>query len=193
LMLAAGLVTVIGAMALQALVLLPRISVGEAIAVSLRRMPAWIGAAAILFGGLFAVLIIVGIIVGSLAAGAGVLVAATLVGMIVAGISMVLIMPLIIDNGYGPLAALRQGLVFYRGQIARLIGGLFLFLAGSWVLAMAINVALGSVILIVCRLLGQPELGNTLVALLGAFVSALEWGAFYLLVACFYLQRVGRA
>jgi len=193
LMFAAGLVTIIGAMALQALVLLPRISVAEAIVTALRRSPAWLGAAVILFGALFAVLIVVGILVSTLPSGASLLVIATLIGMIVAGICMIAIMPLIVDKGFGPVAALREGFAFYRGQIVRLIGGLFVFLAGAWVLGMAINVALGSVVLLVARLLGQPELGNTLVALLGALLSAVEWGTFYLLVACFYLQRTGRA
>jgi hypothetical protein len=45
------------------------------------------------------------------------------------------------------------------------------------------------VLLLLARLFGQLELGQTLVALLGALVSSLEWGAFYLLVACFYRQR----
>ncbi len=189
LMLAGGLITIVGAMALQALVLLPRISVGEAIVTGLRRLPAFVGMALAVFAALFAVLILLGLVVGPRGAGGSLLVLITFVGLIAAGLCIALVMPLIVDKGLGPITALRTALSFYGGQVPRLIGGLALFSAGAWVVAMAIQVALGSVLLLVGRLLGQPELGQTLVGLLGAIVSAVEWGAFYLLVACFYVQR----
>jgi hypothetical protein len=176
-------------MALQALVLLPRISVGEAIVTGLRRLPAFVGMALAVFAALFAMLILLGLVLGPRGAGGSLLVLVTFVGLIVAGLCIALVMPLIVDKGLGPITALRTGLSFYGGQLPRLIGGLLLFSAGAWVVAMAIQVALGSVLLLVGRLLGQPELGQTLVGLLGAIVSAVEWGAFYLLVACFYAQR----
>jgi hypothetical protein len=188
-MLLGGIVTIIGALSLQALLLLPRISVGEAIVTALQRLPAWLGASLIVFAILFAVLILVGFLFGSLPGGASILVLTTFLGMIVAGVYMVLVMPLIIDRRTGPIAALRQGFAFYGGQLPRLIGGLILFLAGAGIVAMAVQVALGSVLLLAGRLLGQPELGQILVALLSAVVSSVEWGAFYLLVACFYVQR----
>lgn len=188
-MLLGGLVTIIGAMALQALVLVPRISVGEAILIGLRRVPAWIGASLIVFGVLFAALIVIGLLIGMMRAGATLLVFVTFLGMVVGGLYMILVMPLIVDKAIGPIAALRQTFRVYRGQIVRELAGLALFLAGAWVLAMAIQVALGSVLLLLARLFGQPELGQTFVTLLGALVSAVEWGAFYLLVACFYRQR----
>jgi hypothetical protein len=188
-MLLGGLVTIIGALALQALLLLPRISVSEAIMTALRCLPAWIGACLIVFAILFAVLIAVGFLLGAAPGGASILVLTTFFGMIVAGLYLVLIMPLIIEKKASPLAALRQGITLYGNQLPRLIGGLILFLAGAWIIAMAVQVALGSVLLLAGRLLGQPELGQVLVALLGALVSAVEWGAFYLLVACFYGQR----
>jgi hypothetical protein len=188
-MLLGGLVTIIGALALQALLLLPRISVGEAIMTALRCLPAWIGACLIDFGILFAALILIGFLFSALPGGATILVLTTFFGMVVSGLYLVLIMPLIIERKASPLAALREGITFYGNQLPRLIGGLILFLGGAWILAMAVQVALGSVLLLAGRLLGQPELGQVLVALLGALVSALEWGAFYLLVACFYGQR----
>ncbi|MDO6415730.1 hypothetical protein Q4F19_15170 [Sphingomonas sp. BIUV-7] len=192
LMLAAVLIAVVGALALMALMLLPRISVGEAIATAVRRLPAWIGASLIAFAILFAVLIVIGLLVGSLQSGPWLLIVATLVGMVLTGLYLVLIMPLLIDKALGPIAALQQGFFLYRGQLVRLLGGLVMFLVGAWIVATAIQVALGSVLLLIGRMAGQIELAATLVTLLGALVSALEWGAFYLLVACFYRQRVGR-
>jgi len=189
LMLLGGLVTIIGAMALQALVLLPRISVGEAILTALKRLPAWLGALVIVFGALFVLLIVLGLLLGAMAGGASLLVIVTFFGMVLAGLCVVLVMPIVIDRQFGPIAALRAALAFYGRQLPRLVSGLILFLAGAWVVAMAIQVALGSVLLLLARLSGQIELGQTLVALLGALVSSLEWGAFYLLVACFYRQR----
>ncbi|WP_293974968.1 hypothetical protein [Sphingomonas sp.] len=185
-----GVVTIVGAMALQALLLLPRISVGEAIVRALRRLPVWIGAALVVFAILFALLIVLGLIFGAVPAGAGLLVMVTCVGMVAAGVNLALIMPLIVETSLGPVAALREGLAFYRGQLVRLVAGLVLFLAAAWVVAMAMQVALGSVLLLIGRLIGQPDLGQTLVALLAALVSAMEWSAFYLLIACFYRQRV---
>jgi hypothetical protein len=188
-MLACGLVTVIGALSLQALALLPRISVGEAIVTALKRLPAWIGASFIVFFLMFLLLIGVGFLSSTVPGGASITVLATFVCMVVAGLYMILLMPLIVERASGPVAALREGLAFYGGQLPRLIGGLVLFLFGAWIVAMAIQVALGSVLLLIGRMAGQPELGQILVALLGAIVSAVEWGAFYLLVACFYAQR----
>ncbi|QJU56556.1 hypothetical protein HL653_01045 [Sphingomonas sp. AP4-R1] len=184
-----GIVTIVGAMTLQALLLLPRISVGEAILAALRHLPAWIGACLIVFAAMFAFLITVGFLVGAGPGGASILVLATFFGMTLAGLYLVLIMPLIVERGMGPLVALRYGFSFYGAQLPRLISGLILFLAGAWILAMAIQVALGSVFLLLGRMIGQPDLGQILVGLLGAIVSSVEWGAFYLLVACFYAQR----
>jgi hypothetical protein len=188
-MLLGGIVMIIGALALQALLLLPRISVGEAIVTALQRLPAWIGASLIVFSILFALLILLGFVVGALPGGASILVVMTSIGFVVSGLYLMLIMPLIIEKRAGPIAALRQGVPFYGNQLPRLIGGMTLFLAGAWIIAMAVQVALGSMLLLAGRLLGQPDLGQDLVALLGALVSAMEWGAFYLLVGCFYLQR----
>lgn len=188
-MLACAIVTIVGALTLQALALLPRISVGEAIVMALRRLPLWIGASLIVFFLMFVLLIAIGFLFSAVPGGASILVIATFVCMVAAGLYMILLMPLIVDRASGPITALREGFAFYGGQLPRLIAGLVLFLCGAWIVAMAIQVALGSVLLLIGRISGQPDLGQILVALLGAIVSALEWGAFYLLVACFYVQR----
>lgn len=188
LMAAASLVIVTGAFALIALAVLPRVSVGEAIAAAVRRLPAWIGATLILFAGLFVILILIGLLVGRTGPGQTVIVLATFLGLSFSAVYLALLMPLMIERRLGPWAAIRTGFGFYRDHLVRLFAGLILFLAGAWVVAMAIQVAAGSVLLLAARLLGAAELGQTLVALLGSLVSAAEWGGFYLLVAFLYRQ-----
>lgn len=192
LLIAMLLASAIGAMVLMAMALVPRISVGEAILLALRRLPAWIGIGLIVGAALFLALL-VAMTVAVRLGGGGQMLSVTLafLGILVCSLLLLLLLPLIAVRRLGPLAAIREGWRLFRGALLRILGGLLLFAAGAWVISLALQVSLGSVLLLAARAAGQPQLGQLLAAVVMSVVSAIGWGGFYLLIAAFYRQRAG--
>lgn len=187
-----ALVTATGALALTALAVLPQVSVGEAIVTGIRRLPVWIAACVIVAVGTFILLAIVGTIAALVGGGQVAIFAVTFVALSVASLYLVLVMPVVVDERQGPIAALRGSWRLYHAHLSRLAAGLVLFVAVAWVASMAVQVAAGSVLLLIGRLAGAAQIGQTLATVLAALVSAIEWGAFYLFAAMLYRQASGR-
>ena len=187
-----ALVTAAGALALTALAVLPRISVGEAIVTALRRLPIWIAACMIVAAGTFVLLALIATIAAVIGGGQVAIFTATFVTLIAASLYLVLVMPVLVETPLGPIAVLRRAWTIYHGFLPRLAAGLILFVGVAWVASMAVQVALGSVLLLIGRLAGAAEVGQTLAAVLAALVSAVEWGSFYVFAAMLYRQVTGR-
>lgn len=192
LLLAMLLVGAIGAMVLMALSLIPRISVGEAILLALRRLPAWLGIGLIAGAALFlALLLVSAALLRGGSGGQALSILLAFLGIAAELLLLLLLLPLIVVRPVGPLAAIVEGWRVYRGALLRVGGGLLLFAVGTWVMSLALQVSLGSLLLVAARAAGQPQLGQTLAALLASLVTAFGWSGFYLLLAAFYRQRAG--
>jgi hypothetical protein len=191
LFLATMLAGVVGAMALIALAVIPRITVGEAILIGLRKLPIWVGAGLIVLGAFFVGLLFLMTIAIQLGAGQALSALLTLIYMAPASLLMILIIPVLVDQRVGPWRAIRATWRLYTGALLRIAGALLLFVMVAYVVSLALQISLGSLFLLIGRASGQLPLGEVLAAILVSITGAIEWSGFYLLVAGFYRQRIG--
>lgn len=191
LLLVSTLATILGALTLMALALVPRISVGEAITTALRRAPSWIGAAVLIGAVAFVALVSIGTALMLAGLGQAIVVTMMVLALLAAGLFLVLLLPLVVDRRLGPIAAIREGWHLYRRDFWRSAGACVLVWLASWVTAFAIRIALGSLILMAGIATDQPETGRALAAVLSSVLAALQWSFFYVLVASLYRSRAG--
>ncbi len=185
-----SVLTIAGSLAIAAMVLIPRISVAEALRLALRRLPIAVAAAAVFVGAA---------LVGTLAAGfAGLLGrpvgAAALV--LVAGalaygaIRVMLQLPVIVAEAVGPIAALRRSWAITRGNFARLAAFIGLILIASLVLGAVAAVVGGVVGLLIGKLSGVAALAALITALISAVLSSIFSIVATVMLAMLYRQAV---
>jgi hypothetical protein len=184
--------SMLGSLAITALALLPRISVGEAIARAGRRLWVELVAVLMLFGVLTLLLLLCGMAVmmsGASAAGAQSLLVGLIFGIsIYAGVRLSLRHGVLITQPVGPVATIRESWVLSSGSFWRLLLALALYLVGSMVVLLALNTAIGAMLLLGARLAGSPELGIVLTQVLGRTLAGLVGGGIALLNAAFFAQ-----
>lgn len=186
----------IGALAVSALALVPRVSVGEALTRAAARL--WV----ILVGWILVIaalsLAIVVVLAALSFAGAllgmsaitltGLGVAVSFLAMILAGTRLLPIIPLVATGSDGPFAALKRAWAMTRGHFWQLFGALLLLVAAAAILSYAVGLVLGVAAQLVGRATGQEQaltaVAAALVSLVGAGLSA----AFYVFVAAIYRQ-----
>lgn len=181
-----------GGLALIALALLPQVSVGEAIRVGFGRLAAVAATVVLLWAATMLVMIVIGVAITALALAPGLIAAAALVATAAATIYLLLLLPLIVDRRASPLAAIRASRRMYRGTAPRVVAAILLYLVVTAIAALAAQLALGSVAMLIATIAGATEIGQLFVALISAVVAALQGGGLFLLLAAFYRQRVGR-
>ena len=185
------LVMVVGALAITVMALVPRISVGEALGIALRRFPAWIGAALLIGATLFVLLVALGTALVLLGLGEGGLAVLMVLALLAASLFLVLLFPVVIHEHAGPIAAIRRGWNSWRPGLGRVAAACLLVWSASWVVAFALQVGLGSLLLMIGLAAGQTEIGHALAALWSTVLGALQWSFFYLFVASLYRSRIG--
>lgn len=126
-MLLAAILIWFGSLTLFALALRPGISVGEALRLSLSRLPVLLGTALVAAGALllYAVMVaFVAVLVGFLGQplAAMVMVVAMMGGVLFLGVRLILLNPVVIDGQDGVIAALRRSWALTRGHFWRLLG-----------------------------------------------------------------------
>ena len=188
---AGALVTVLGALTITAMALVPRISVREAIGIGLRRAPGWIGAALLIGAVLFVGLVALGTALVLMGLGQGALAGLMVVALMAAGLFLLLLLPVVVHEAAGPIAAIRRGWQTWRGDLGRTAAVCVLVWGATWLVAFALQVALGSILLMVGLAAGQAEAGHALAALWSTTLGALQWSFFYLFVAALYRGRLG--
>lgn len=182
------LVSSVGALALMALALVPRISVREALLLAFRRFPFWLAAAILLFAGLLIALMAVMIFVGLLGGGEFLAVGFTFVVMLGGMLFAALLLPILAERQIAPITLVREGARLYRSSWGRIIAGMLLYLIVAWVVMMALQVSVGSMILLFSRMMGFGEIGILLAAIVASLISAIAWAGFTLMVAGIYRQ-----
>ena len=188
---ASMLITVVGALAVMALALVPRISVREAIVTAARRAPVWIGAAVLVMAVTFVTLVAIGTALMLVGLAQAIVMTMILVTLIVAALFLILLMPLIVDRRIGPIEALRQAWLLYRRSLPRAAGACALVWSITWITSFAIQVAVGSLILMAGMATSQPETARALAAVLSSVLAAMQWSFFYVFVASLYRSRAG--
>lgn len=188
------LLMTIGYLAISAIVLLPNISVREALGIAMARLPSAILLTGLLVGAMLLLLTIAAMIMGVLGAGLGwamgqavvASLAIALIPMFWLSIRLVVLWPLLVDRGPRPLDAIGRSFALTAGYAAR-IGALILLAAMVYMLGTGVaQIAGGSVFLLIGRVLGSPGLGHTLTAILVAAVGGLLATVWSLFVALLY-------
>ncbi|WCT72513.1 hypothetical protein PQ455_12815 [Sphingomonas naphthae] len=191
------LVSVFGGMVLTALAVVPRATVQDAMRLAARRLPAIIGAGLLLFFGWMLAFLIFSIIAGVALAALPVrslsaaLMAIGFIGMLVVIARMAPLLPLMVDRPVGPVAALRATWRLTAGHFWRLLGFLALFFLTTWIVNIAIVTAVGSVLILLGRMMGAVGLAEAVAGLLAATLGAVANAALVLIVAQIYRQLSG--
>lgn len=172
---AALLVQLAGQMAVSRLAMGWSGSLGGAISLALRRLPAAIGGLLLFFVGLGLLLIpmiMVLMLGGAGGAGAKLINSLTLLALFVAVPRVLLVPTIAMTEPLGPLALVKRSWVASRGQFWRLLGFFLLFLIASVILAVAVSAVVGT---LAALAFGAPEplsVSRLLLALAGGLVQA---------------------
>lgn len=179
-MLPGFLLVTTGYLAISAVVLLPNISVREALGVATSRLPAAVLLTIILVGAMLLLLVIATMTVGVIGAGLGwamerAAIASVIIALIPlfwAAIRLVVLWPAMVDRSPGPMDSITRSLALTAGH-ARRIGGMLLLAGLTYLLLTGVAQLIGGTLFILIgRAIGLPELGDTLNAILVAAVGA---------------------
>lgn len=190
------LFNVFGSMTLVGMSLVPAISVGEAMRRALARLPIALAVIGLLMVVLLFMSAIVGIVASivSMVAGwneTGALSLTTtllFLGSVVIAVRMAVLWPTVVDRPDGPVAALRRSLRLTTGSFWHLFGLLLLALGITALLTLTAQLAGGSMMLLLGRLVGNEALGMGLAKALNAVVLGL-----WLMVIVVYTAFLYRA
>ena len=191
----AALVSLVGQLAVIRLAMAPHVAVGEAISHALRRLLPYI--VAVLMW-LVPILIVGSALYGILEYSTGqpsvavslALIALSLVGMFLA-VRLMLSSAVASAENVGPFEILRRSWELSKGSWWRLFAFLMLFGIGAFVLFLAIDSVVGSIVRIALDTSGPLTVGNLLVAIVSQLVSAVLSVIFFVLLARIYVQRSG--
>ncbi|MFB0872928.1 MULTISPECIES: glycerophosphoryl diester phosphodiesterase membrane domain-containing protein [unclassified Sphingobium] len=184
-----------GSLALFALALRPGISVGEALRLSLARLPVLLGTAALVVAALVIGVIaiaLVGGLVASLSKAAGALIgliagAAAIGGMIYASIRLVLLNPVVIDGQSGVMESLRRAWALTRGHFWRLLAFFIVIMLLSAVAGSAAQLVFG----LLGSLVGGPDGARLAGGIASAVVSSIVQVYMLVMLARLYRQAAG--
>ena len=195
-LLAVGVVNMAGWLTINALALVPGISVAEAIGRGVRRLPSLLGAVLLVTAGLVAALVVVALLVGSIRADLGamqrVLGSIILVAGAVLYIRLAFLSPWLVERGGGPVQALVRSWRLTGGAAWRIAGAIVVYVVGGMVVVVALSSALGAVITLVARAAGAGGVAPVLGAIIFRVVVALVSTGFQLLIAGLYRQVATR-
>lgn len=200
--LAAGLIGIIGQVAIIRLALVPATSVGEAISHGLKRFLPVLGAVLILMCAVFLALVPLMLMFGLLGAltgaeseaGAGsVAIAAILVlaAAIFIGARFLMLMPVATAEAGGPLHIIKRSWSLTSGSYMRLLGFMILIVIAAVVVVVAIQLVLGSLLSLVFGDIEPLSLGALAYALLFGAIQAGLAIIVSVMLARIYLQLSG--
>jgi hypothetical protein len=189
------LLNCVGQLALIALALLPRISVAEAMTRAFARLGIFIAAGLIMSFAVLIGLVVIGVVLTLLglkaASGQALLVGIIMGIFLFLGVRLATLMPVIVSRRVGPIAALREAAALTAGSFWPLLASILLYVFGMFVVILATSYALGTVLTLIAKLAGQPEVGVALVSILINVVRAIGAAGLQLLFAAFYRQLAG--
>lgn len=181
-----------GSLSLFALALRPGISVGEALRLSLNRLPVLLGTALVVLGallGLLMTIILVAVIVSlaSKAAGAslGLLLGFVMVGIaLFVSVRLMLLNPVVLDSGAGVKESLRRAWALTRGHFWRLLAFILILTLLSAIVASAAQSIFG----LLGSLLAGPDGARLAGGIAGAIVSTVIQVYMLVMLARLYRQ-----
>lgn len=196
LVLPGALLLLLGNLAVTLIVLVPGISVGEALARAAKRLPAALGAMLLLFvaAAAVALVIIIAATIGAMTfradprspAMAGQLFVLLMIPVGVLWIRLLLLPAVLAYEPVGPADGIRRAWALGRGNLLRFIGVWFVVLFLSIVVAMLEMFVIGSIAELLRLALGNGELPTLFQTLANATVQSLLSMAFAVFLAVIY-------
>ena len=193
-LLAILLLSVLGSLVIYTLVLRPGTSVGEAIGHGVRRLLPAVGVAALLLlGGLLITIPFAALSAGSATSGNPVLalLALLLIPVVIYLFVRLFAAQISVADGRNPIDALRHSWALTRGNVARIFVLLLVVAVVGFIIVLATNFVLGSLVRLLGNALGGPTTGPFLAAILSSIVSAVITGVLLVLLAQIYRQLSG--
>lgn len=175
---------IVGQLAISYLVLRPGVSVRDALGAAMMRLPTALAVILLLLAAFVAIGLLLVIVLGVIAAvmgvgieGATVAVATlTLLVMLLIGARLLMVWPLIADKRAGAVATIKEGLALSKGYAWKFVALTLSFVLVYILLTGAVQLGLGSLLLIFGKLAGAESaalfLTAIIVALLGAVIQA---------------------
>lgn len=197
------IIEIFGWLTLVSLALVPAISVGEAMRRGLTRLPIALGVLAVLFVAAFIAITTVAIVATLVASlgGSGknaamsLTVVLMLATLLIAMTRLSVLWPAVVDGHEGPINTLRRALLLTGGEFWHLLGLLVLAGAVSALLSLTAQLAGGSLMLLLGRMVHSEALGRSLALALNAIVVGLWQMVTVVYVAFLYraFVRSGKA
>lgn len=195
------LLLLIGQLAITAIALLDRASVAEALAAAFRRLPVALLAYVVIGVTSAVVLVAASLLVAiiGMASGASQVLLANIAAAIGAPLILWLAVRLLPLQGaivmqaptVNPMPVLRAAFAMTRGSAGRIAGAALLFLLAYLVITLALQFALGSVLLIAARAVGNPAIGTTLALVVAAAVGSTLQAVWTVFTARLYRALAG--
>jgi hypothetical protein len=184
-----------GSLTLFALALRPGISVGEALRLSLSRLPVLLGTALVVAGAFVAIIVAVSLVATAFAmvskAVAAVLVGLLFIGVggvvIFASVRLLLLNPAVIDGTQGVIASIRHSWALTRGHFWRLLG----FILIITILSAIVSTAAQAVFGLLGGLVGGATTARLVGGIVGAAVSTVIQVYMLVMIARLYRQAEG--
>jgi hypothetical protein len=156
----------VGQLSLVALGLIGRISVREAIGLAIVRLPILIATGLITFCVLMLAAVIAAVLLGMsgmpMTSQRGLLLVLIFGFLLVLWIRLIAVAPLIVEGQVGPVLAIRRAWDLSRGAFWRIAAALLVYLIGATVVVSALSSALGAMLTLGAKAMGQAEVGLVL-------------------------------
>lgn len=192
--LAVVLVGCVGQLALVALGLVARISVREAIGLAFARLAVLIATGILTVCGVMFVAVLAVLLLNLVAANAatqqGLLLLLILGLMLFLSIRLMPLGPLIVERPLGPIAALRRAWDLTSGVFWRVTGALVIYVFAAFIVVAALSSALGSILTLGAKAVGQPEVGIALAQVLFRVCVAVASAGVQVMIVSLYRQLV---
>ena len=202
LILIAGIIGVVGQLAIAQLALGSKVSVGESIGHGLRRTPAFIGALLVILAGVVVFFVVAGAILIAFGAIDGtvtrppprdvvIILLVLLIPMLFIAVRLLPTVPVATAEAQGPLGILTRSWALTRGHFARLLGFILIFLVAVLITAAAVGAVGGG---LTTLLFGSTEpftLGALVIALLMGLLQAALILVYVVMLARIYAQLAG--
>jgi len=186
------LLMMIGNIAVSRIALRSGVSVADVLRDAIRLMPRAIGIGLLMAAGITATLLVVGVIAMLLKfdqRSSTILLATAMVPIFAwIGIRLAVLWPTLADRELSVVDTLKQTLALTRGNALRIAGLIFINFALYIFLSAVIELAGGSVLIILARLIQAPDLAPVLVAILMAAFSSIYAAFWSIFLARLYVQ-----
>ncbi len=202
LMVIAGIIGIVGQLAIARLALGAKVSVGESLSHGLRRTPAFLGALLLIFLGVLifffvaaALLMAVGVVDATVPRprprDVVIILLVVFVPLLFVGVRLLPTVPVATSEPQGPIGILKRSWSLTSGHFGRLLGFIVMFLIAAVIVTMALGAIGGLIATVVFGSMEPFTLGALVMALLAGLVQAALVLVYVVMISRVYVQLAG--